>query len=165
MKRISLLTNSSLEVNANNELSVKISNNQNNMLQKLSDGLFVDNSNSSHGEIYGFQDGEGVDGVVIGTMSPFSSTSFNHRINAPCKTHRIFTCTQTDGSDIDLRSGSNTGDYVLPGDFYRVLNGDNYDYYLILNTSGGGDGTGGSHVTESTLIASVPLSEKLNPND
>ena len=165
MKRISLLLDSPLKTNENDELSVKISSEPNNTLQSLQDGLYVDSSQSGQVEIQGYPDGESIDGITIGLLSPFSSTSYNHRINAPCKTHRIFTCTQTDGSDINIRSGSNTGDYVLPGDFFRVLNGDNYDYYLIINTSGGGDGSGGSHVTESTLIVSVPVSEKLNPND
>lgn len=163
--KISLLYDSSLKINESNQLSVNISNNLGNTLEVLEDGLFANCTPTGTGDYSGYQNGRSDNGIYVGTLSPFSSTTYNHRVNAPCITHRIFTCEETDGSDIDLRSGSNTGDYVLPGDFYRVLNGANYDYYLIINTAGGGDGTGGSHVTESTLVCSVPTSVKLNPND
>ena len=163
--KISLLLDPTLTINESNQLTVNISSEQGNTLQMLEDGLYAEARPNGSGDGHGYQNGRSSNGMTVGTLSPFSSEATGHRVNAPCIIHRIFTCTQTDGSDIDLRSGSDTGDYVLPGDFFRVLNGSNYDYYLILNTAGGGTGRGGSYVTESTKVASVPVSAKLNPND
>ena len=163
--KISLLTDSSLRINESNQLAVQISSDPANTLQVVEDGLYAEASPSSSGEGQGYQNGVSDNGVTVGRLSPFKTTATGHRVNAPSLTHRIFTCTQNDGTDINLRSGNNTGDYVLPGDFFRVKNGSNYDYYLILNTAGGGAGGGGSRVTESTLLCSVPISAHLNPND
>lgn len=163
--KISLLTDTSLKVNEENQLCVNVSSDSGNTLQILDDGLYAESRPNGSGDGHGYENGRSSNGIYVGTLSPFSTTACGHRVNAPGITHRIFTCTHTDGSDIDLRSGNSTGDYVLPGDFFRVLNGDNYDYYLIINTAGGGTGAGGSHVTESTKVASVPVSAKLNPND
>ena len=165
MPKISLLTDSTLKVNESNQLCINISSDSGNTLQVVDDGLYAEAKPNGSGEGTGYRNGHSTNGIYVGTLSPFSETATGHRVNAPCITHRIFTCTQTDGTDIDLRQGNATGDYVLPGDFFRVLNGDNYDYYLILNTAGGGTGEGGSYVTESTLVCSVPKSAKLNPND
>lgn len=163
--KISLLTDRSLKINESNQLAVQVSSEASNTLQVVEDGLYAEASPTSSGEGRGYQNGLSKNGVTVGQLSPFSNTATGHRVNAPCLVHRIFTCTQSDGTDINLRAGNNTGDYVLPGDFFRVKNGSNYDYYLILNTAGGGTGTGGSRVTESTLICSVPISAHLNPND
>lgn len=166
MPQINLNLSTNIEVDSNNKVKIKVSSDSGNTLQILDDGLYAEaRPGVDGGDGGGYQAGQSANGIIVGTISPFGTLTSDGRVNGACILHRIFTCTHTDGSDINLRSGSNTGDYVLPGDFYRVANGDNYDYYLITNTSGGGDGSGGGTVTESVKLASVPKSAKLNPND
>lgn len=166
MAKISLLLDQSLEVNNQNQLTVKRSSKTGNTLQVTEDGLYVPApGGSSGGNGTGYADGVSPNGFLIGYRSPYGNSRIAHRANAPNTVHRIFTCTDEHGSDINIRQGANTGDYVLPGDFYRVRVGNSYDYYLVLSTTGGIDGSGGSAVDTSVKLATVPISEKLNGND
>lgn len=116
----------------------------------------------------GYTDGRS-DNISIGYVSPYEVSKVPTRVNAHLVTHRTFTSTTADGSGINTRGNitgeAATGDYVLPGDIYRVKNGDAYDYYLVLSTNGGADGKGNTTVRESAFLVSVPISEKLCIND
>lgn len=118
----------------------------------------------------GYPDGQAF-AITIGRKSPFtiSDNVLPKRINLAPTVHRIFTATKSNGEGINTRGNitgeTGSGDYVLPGDFYRVRNGRSYDYYLVLSTKGGENGVGDTLVKESVYIISVPISEQLCIND
>jgi hypothetical protein len=167
MPRILINHNESLETDDTlNVLKVDRSLKSGTALEIHSDGLYApkQNGTSSGGypDFY-YSDNRLRTGVMYATDVD-NTHSLSGRVVAPVIVHRIFTCTQTDGSDIDLRQVTDGGvthniDMILPGDMFRVLDSVNnvYNYYLILTTNG--------NVVSSCTpspVATVPVSVSCN---
>lgn len=154
--KIKLNLNGSLGYDNNNKLQVQTSSETGNTLNIEPDGLYaqaIPGESGSSGT--GFASGyRSANGVMSGVDSPYDMTVVPKRIVAPAITHRIFTCNNTDGSDISLRSV----DYMFPGDMYRIKNSQNntWDYYVIISVNNNGKGV----YTHSGVVASIPLSRE-----
>lgn len=161
MPRIVINHNNSLEVNGDNELCVKMSNASGSSLTLRSDGLYAQQKAGTSGA--GYPDGyKSNNGLVVGIESPMGDNPYelphSKRVVLPNFVHRIFTCTQTDGSDISIRQC----DVILPGDMYRVLDNTDpsnpvYNYYIILKSNG----TTATVVTPNP-VATVPANASYN---
>lgn len=116
----------------NNALKVKLKTDASQHASVHLDGLYVESKTTGTGSVY--PDGyRSSNGLAVGITSPDDGSPCSRRVVAPSITHRIFTCTQADGSDINLRGGL---DIMYPGDMYRVIVGPDYHYYLIIQTNG-----------------------------
>jgi len=116
----------------NNALKVKLKTGASQHASVHLDGLYVESKTTGTGSVY--PDGyRSPNGLAVGITSPDDGSPCSKRVVAPSITHRIFTCTQADGSDINLRGGL---DIIYPGDMYRVIVGPDYHYYLIIQTNG-----------------------------
>ena len=150
---IQLKTDDSLNYNNQGKLQVHISNRGNNRLEILNDGLYAEAKPGEPGSTgTGYPDRyRSANGVESGTTSPDDSTLVTKRIVGPSIMHRIFTCENTDGSDIVLRSV----DYMYAGDMYRVedLTNNMYHYYVITSVAADGKAV----ATHSEIVASIPL--------
>ena len=166
MPKISLNHNISTEISSTGKFRVRRSLMPGTTLVQRPDGLYAPKQNGSGSR--GYPDlyrSENLlrSGVMYATDED-STHALTGRIVAPVTVHRIFTCTHTDGSDIDLRQVTDGGvthniDMILPGDMFRVLDTTNdvYKYYLILTTNG-------SVVSSCTPNpgATIPVSESCN---
>lgn len=120
----------------NNALKLKLKTDASQHASVHPDGLYAE-SKTSGGTRYpdGYQS---TNGLYIGVEKPGSATIASKRACASYVTHRVFTCTQTDGSDINTRGGL---DLICPGDMYRVYyppgeyGVGSYKYYLITKVS------------------------------
>ena len=152
MSKIVLNTNSSIWVELENKVCVKVSSTANNTLQIKDNGLYAQAIPGNPGSTgTGYPDGfRSNNGITSGITDPDDGTIKEHRLVASSLVHRIFTCTQDTGMDIPLRAF----DKVYPGDMYRVEDTTNhvYKYYLITKTDG-------THITQasSILVATVPI--------
>jgi hypothetical protein len=148
---INLNLNDSLEYDGNNKLCVKKSHKSGNTLTIESDGLYAQAIPGNPGSTgTGYPDGyRSENGILSGVATPESSEPVSRRIVAPNIVHRIFTCNNTDGSDIVLRSI----DRLYPGDMYRVKDNEhgNWNYYLILTINATGTAVA-SHTGEIAII-------------
>lgn len=165
--KIALNHNLSLEITAvPNKLRVRRSLKQPTSLEVKPDGLYAEQQSGSG--TGGFPDQYQSDNMIRSGVMYASDRDVTHcldkRVAAFITAHRVFTCTQSDGSDIDLRQSTLGGtthniDMILPGDMYRVLDTTNnvYKYYLVLKTNG-------NSVTMHTTdpVASIPVSESCN---
>jgi hypothetical protein len=116
----------------NNALKVKLKTDASQHASVHLDGLYVESKTTGTGSVY--PDGyRSPNGLAVGITSPDDGSPCSRRVVAPSITHRIFTCTQADGSDINLRGGL---DIIYPGDMYRVIVDSDYHYYLIIQTNG-----------------------------
>lgn len=116
----------------NNALKVKLKTGASQHASVHLDGLYAESKTIGTGSVY--PDGyRSPNGLTVGITSPDDGSPCSRRVVAPSITHRIFTCTQADGSDINLRGGL---DIIYPGDMYRVIVGPDYHYYLIIQTNG-----------------------------
>lgn len=152
MPKILIDHDHSLEI-AHNALRVRRSLKNGDALDIRENGLYAEQKSGTGSG--GFPDGyRSNNGIETGKISPINPDSKTKRVMSPSFTHRIFTCTQTDGSDISTRGGM---DLILPGDMYRVLDTENdvYKYYIILKTTG-------TAVSTSAHIADVPTSHPCN---
>lgn len=150
---INLDINNALKYNQNNQLTVNISSKSGNTLTLENDGLYahaIPGSPGSSGT--GFPDNYvSSNGIKSGISGPFSSSPVTHRVVAPSIIHRIFTCSNIDGSDISLRSV----DVMLPGDMYRVKDTahGNWNYYIILSVNS----TGTAVASHTGAVAVISL--------
>lgn len=161
MPRIVINHDNSFEVNNDNELTVKMSNKAGSSLVLRSDGLYAQQKTGTSGA--GYPDGyKSHNGLVVGIESPMGDnpyeTPHSKRVVLPNIAHRIFTCTQTDGSDISIRQC----DVILPGDMFRVFDSTDpsnpvYKYYIILKSNG----TTATMVTPNP-VATVPANAAYN---
>lgn len=150
MVRIELDLNTDLEINKNNELTVKVA--PDSSLEIHDDGLYVKYHEVS--DQYKSYSGSYIseNGLLVGKVSPYDENVMEGRVSAPVTVHRIFDAVDKNGGGIDIRSG--IGDYVLPGDFYRVKENENeYSYYLVTSVSSSDNG--GNHVTSHVLLGKV----------
>ena len=154
--KIKLNLNNSLEYDSNGKLRVKRSLKTGNTLTIESDGLYapaIPGKPGSSGT--GYPDGyRSANGVMSGVTSPYNTATTSKRIVGPSIMHRIFTCGNTDGSDISLRDV----DYLYPGDMYRVkdVTHGNWNYYIILSVANDGK-TVRTHTGE---VAIIPLTKE-----
>lgn len=154
--KIKLNLNNSLEYDSNGKLRVKRSAKTGNTLTIEPDGLYapaIPGKPGSSGT--GYPDGyRSANGVMSGVTSPYNTASTSKRIVGPSIMHRIFTCGNTDGSDISLRDV----DYLYPGDMYRVkdVTHGNWNYYIILSVANDGK-TVRTHTGE---VAIIPLTKE-----
>lgn len=154
--KIKLNLNNSLEYDSNGKLRVKRSAKTGNTLTIESDGLYapaIPGKPGSSGT--GYPDGyRSANGVMSGVTSPYNTATTSKRIVGPSIMHRIFTCGNTDGSDISLRDV----DYLYPGDMYRVkdVTHGNWNYYIILSVNNDGK-TVRTHTGE---VAIIPLTKE-----
>lgn len=147
--------NLSIERNSNYELRVRrsLKDGEATSLVVKPDGLYAEQKSGTGSG--GYPDNYRSDnGIQVGITSTTSSTTYPRRVVAPDIVHRIFTCTQSDGSDISIRPC----DIILPGDMFRVLDTENnvYNYYVILKTNGT------SVTMASTVVATVPSNASCN---
>lgn len=154
--KIKLNLNNSLEYDSNGKLRVKRSAKTGNTLTIESDGLYapaIPGKPGSSGT--GYPDGyRSANGVMSGVTSPYNTATASKRIVGPSIMHRIFTCNNTDGSDISLRSV----DYLYPGDMYRVkdtIQG-NWNYYIILSVANDGK----TVRTHTGVVAAIPITKE-----
>lgn len=129
------------EVTANNDLVVR------------SDGLYVSGD---------YNDGSGnirlkesqINYVIATDMSPWEeayngdNSTFKNHVACDCVTHRCWTAEWDSDNDEDRKPIMISGktdtdkfrkeiDWVLPGDFFRIKNGDQWDYYIITEVAPG----------------------------
>lgn len=166
MPKISLNHNMSTEISDTRNFRVRRSLMSGTTLEQRADGLYAPKQNGSSSNGYPdfyVSDNHLRTGVMYATDRD-STHALTGRIVAPITVHRVFTCTQSDGSDIDLRQVTDGGvthniDMILPGDMFRVLDTSNnvYNYYLILTTNGNTV----SSCTPSP-VATVPVSASCN---
>lgn len=154
---IKVNTDDSLGFDANGKLKVKVSPKTGNTLTVESDGLYsqaIPGQPGSSGGT-GFSSGyRSANGIKTGEATPYSTESVPLRIVAPAIVQRVFTATDRDGLDINIRNI----DRVYPGDFYRVFDDvhGNWDYYIILSVN-----TSGNAVrTHSEIVASISVLEE-----
>jgi hypothetical protein len=164
MPKIALNHDSSLIVDeSTNQLGIRESHKQGSSLEIRNNGLFAEQRSGSGSD--GFPDGyRSENGIESGIDMPDSvNTSKSRRLVGPTIIHRIFTCTDVDGTYIHIRYNDEPDeetnfDLILPGDMYRVFDSSNdvYNYYVILKTDG-------AHViTHSPVVASVPSNASCN---
>lgn len=118
-----------LEVNSDNELTIKKSSESGNTLQILDDGLYAEakqGKDGSGGPGYGKQD---QDGIRIGYAGPYNYNEAERRVCVTNVIHRFFESDTEDGRQ--LKNFRREIDYVLPGDMYSY----NGNIYLVLSVS------------------------------
>lgn len=154
--KIKLNLNNSLEYDSNGKLRVKRSAKTGNTLTIEPDGLYASAIPGKPGSSgTGYPDGyRSANGVMSGVTSPYNTATASKRIVGPSIMHRIFTCNNTDGSDISLRDV----DYMYPGDMYRVkdITNGNWNYYIILSVNDDGK-TVKTHTDE---VAVIPITKE-----
>ena len=154
--KIKLNLNNSLEYDSNRKLRVKRSTKSGNTLTIEPDGLYAPAIPGKPGSTgTGYPNGyRSANGVMSGVTSPYNTATVSKRIVGPSTTHRIFTCNNTDGSDISLRNV----DYMYPGDMYRVkdITHGNWNYYIILSVND----TGKTVRTHTDEVAVIPVTKE-----
>lgn len=169
MAKIKLnLDENALYVNKKGYMAIKVD--PTSTIQVLKDGLYVPAPPGKKGNPGTPYPDEKHMLVGIGKISPFDDynsqlNSYQYRVNLMPSIHRIFEADNATGANINIRQGPLMGDYVLPGDFFRVRDGENYNYYLVTSTTGGEDSSKITGVKTSVFIVSVPITAKLCIND
>lgn len=154
---IKLNLENSLELTTGGILCVKNSSSSNNTLSIRTSGLYAPAPKGDPGTAgTGFPDGYRSDnGLLSGVVGPDDSTSKPKRIVGPSIVHRVFEATSIDGGGIVLKDG----DYMYPGDMYRVKDNNpshlSYNYYIILSV----DKTGKQVATHTGEVAVIPFSK------
>lgn len=143
-----------LKYDENNKLSVNVSPRSGNTLTIENDGLYAQANPGQPGSSgTGYPDGYRSDnGLISGIDSPYSYAPVARRIVASSIIHRIYTCSNTDGSDIQIRSV----DRMYCGDMYRVKDTthNNWNYYIILSVNSAGTAV----ASHSGVVATIPIS-------
>ena len=161
--KITLDLNNSLEYgnNGTGPLRIKASKldegtSRANTLEFKSDGLYAQAKPGNPGSTgTGYPDNyRSANGVISGVATPESMNSVPKRIVGPSIMHRVFTASNPDGSDIQLR----TIDRVYPGDLYRVKDTThgNWNYYIITKVAPDGRVVTG----HSGEVAIIPLTKE-----
>lgn len=133
-KKIGLDIDSSLYINSDNQLTVKIASGS--TLQIKDDGLYAEATQGTDGTGgTGYDNQTNLDYVQIGYPHPFSySQDSDYLVSCVSVVHRLFDAT-INGSNVTLKNFRKV-DCVLVGDMFRVSTSDGkYTYYLVTGTS------------------------------
>jgi len=140
MFKLTLDLDKDLEVNADNQVTIKCSEEPGNTLEIRDDGLYAEATQGIDGTGgTGYTRKGDYEGVRIGYESPYGMTESSRRVVLTNVIHRVYTA---EGDDINnLKDYRVKIDYVLPGDIV-LFNG---NIYLVTSVSmSGANGVYGS---------------------